>query len=260
MVGSVPQPAQRDEPVARRARAAATPSATPAFLDAAAPLLKALAQAVRGDGVRRRRGVRRRDRATRRWRWSATTRLALHVEIDVAAETRAPRPRRSTRLEGEIAQGRTPSSATRASSRARRPRWSIRRSSASPTSRRRCAGFEIKRARLAIVGLNSRARRRRAVEQLVDAAAPPPRRCAWRDSRVVLATRGVTCSVSMPCSGRPGSSAPGSRLSSQAAADAAARQRRRPAPSRRTGPNARCSPAPGSACSDGRKRSPSRPW
>ena len=40
----------------------------------------------------------------------------------------------------------------------------------------------------------------------------------WRDSRVVAATRGVTCSVSMPCSGRCGSSAPGSTLSSQAAA------------------------------------------
>jgi hypothetical protein len=39
-----------------------------------------------------------------------------------------------------------------------------------------------------------------------------------RDSRVVLATRGVICKVSMPDSGRPSSSAPGSRLSSQAAA------------------------------------------
>jgi hypothetical protein len=39
-----------------------------------------------------------------------------------------------------------------------------------------------------------------------------------RDSRVVLATRGVTCSVVDPCSGRPGSSVPGSMLSNQAAA------------------------------------------
>ena len=39
-----------------------------------------------------------------------------------------------------------------------------------------------------------------------------------RDSRVVLATRGVTCSESTLCSARPGSSAPGSRLSNQAAA------------------------------------------
>lgn len=39
-----------------------------------------------------------------------------------------------------------------------------------------------------------------------------------RDSRVVAAMRGVTCSVSMWASGRPASSAPGSRLSSHAAA------------------------------------------
>ena len=36
-----------------------------------------------------------------------------------------------------------------------------------------------------------------------------------RDSRVVLATRGVICKVSIPFSGRPSSSAPGSKLSNE---------------------------------------------
>ena len=44
IVGSAPQPAQRDEPVAGRARAAATRSATPTSCAQATPLLKSLAR------------------------------------------------------------------------------------------------------------------------------------------------------------------------------------------------------------------------
>ena len=162
--------------VARRAGAAATRSATRAFVDAAAPLLKALAKLSEVKRVRRRR--RRSPQATARLAGGGRrrdARLALHVEIDAAAELDAARPRRSTRLDGEIAKAERQARRTRASSRARRPRWSIRRSSASPSSRRRWRGFKIKRARLAIVGSELAAGAVGArLEQLVDAPRHRP--------------------------------------------------------------------------------------
>ncbi len=128
-----PQPAQRDEPAAGRARAAERDRRRRLHArgDAAAEVARA---ALGSDDVRRRCELRRcLERLTGRRR-----------RRDPARAAREDRPRRRNGAphQGDRSprrrdrQGDRPSSPTRASSPARRRRWSIRRGSASPTSRR----------------------------------------------------------------------------------------------------------------------------
>ena len=191
--------------------------------------------------------VRRRDRGSRcTWR------------SIVAAETRAPgqgdRPPR-----GRDRARRTPSSATRASSRARRPRWWIRSSSAWPTSRRRCRRLRDQASSPGIVDLNSRARRRRAVEQLVDAPRHRPGAAQARlargagDARRDLQRRRCRAAAgpgrarrARGCRTRP------RRCGRSSAPSASAASSNRPECAMLT------STWFGLQC--GRKRSPSRPW
>jgi hypothetical protein len=100
----------------------------------------------------------------------ARLRLALHVQIDVAAET-ARLGKEIARLQGEIAKA-EPSWATRASWPARRPAVVEQERARLADFRQALARLRDQQARLAVVGLKSRAAR--CLQQVVDAPGHGP--------------------------------------------------------------------------------------
>jgi valyl-tRNA synthetase len=174
VVGRLPQPAQRDGPVARQSACRCSAQGDVAFLARGG----AAAQGT-GQGGRRaahgRRAAFAAATARRRWPIAGDMRVALHVEIDVAAE-QARLGKEIARLQGEIAKAEA--KLGNASFVARAPAAVVAQ------ERQRLADFRqaLDRLRRSASTPGRRpevaALRRARPQHLVDALGPRPRHCA----------------------------------------------------------------------------------
>ena len=223
------------------------------FIASAAPTLKALAKL---SEVRQLADEAAFDEATRATPVAVQgeARLALLVSIDVAAE-QLRLAKEIARIEGEIGKAviklDNPSFVSRAPAAVVEPGNEAPgglQADASPASRSSESS--------SVVALNSE--RRGASLKISSMRRATDQALRMRDSRVVLATRGVICRLATRCNGRPGSSEPGSMLSNQAAAMRPERSASASAASSKRLECARLT-STWSGLHPGRKRSPSRP-